>query len=115
MDERRETVGQQRLQPGEADTERAAGAGTPGHDEDPERRERVIASHLLPHGESPADPRDQQPRPEQQRPHRTPAGAVDLLRDEPGEAGAVPLAVEHQAVHGAEEEERDEDVEKGQP
>jgi hypothetical protein len=40
---------------------------------------------------------------------------VDLGRDEARQPGAVPVTVEHQAVHGTEHEERHEDVEEREP
>ncbi len=78
VDEGGYAVGQQRLRDGERDPERAARARAPGHDEDPERRQRVDSLPLAAAGQAPADAGDQQPRPEEEGADRPPAVAADL-------------------------------------
>ncbi len=81
----------------------------------PNAAKGYAASHLLPTARPQQMP---EPAATAGTARRAPAPIAwvgDLGRDVVGHPGAVPVPVEHEAVHGTEQEERHEDVEQRQP
>ena len=119
-EERRHAVDQRRPEPRLSDPEGASGPDAPDPDQDAERRQWVERGPLGADGQAEADARRQQPRPEQQAAHGTPGlglrhPAPGIQHGPRGHPAAEPVPVRDQAVHGAQDEERQEDVEQREP